>query len=29
MTRRVGPLENHAGEAYIEVHPDDAARLSI
>ncbi len=29
MTRRVGPIETHAGEAYIEIHPDDAARLSI
>lgn len=29
MTRRVASLENHAGEAYIEIHPDDAVRLSI
>ena len=29
MTRRVVPLENHAGEAYIEIHPDDAAQLAI
>ena len=29
MTRRVKALESHAGKAYIELHPDDAAELMI
>lgn len=29
MTRRVKSIEQHSGAAYIEVHPDDAARLAI
>jgi formate dehydrogenase major subunit/formate dehydrogenase alpha subunit len=29
MTRRVSALESHAGEAYIEMHPDDVAKLNI
>ena len=29
MTRRVSALEKHAGEAYIEMHPDDVARLGL
>ena len=29
MTRRVPLLENHAGEAYIEMHPDDIARVGM
>ena len=29
MTRRVPLLEEHAGEAYIEMHPDDLARAGM
>ena len=29
MTRRVGPIEKHAGEAYVELHPEDGKRLGI
>lgn len=29
MTRRVGPIEAHAGRAYGEIHPDDADRLKV
>lgn len=29
MTRRVPLLEKHAGEAYIEMHPDDIARANM
>jgi predicted molibdopterin-dependent oxidoreductase YjgC len=29
MTRRVKPLEIHAGEPYVEINPSDAARLKI
>lgn len=29
MTRRVPAIEMHAGQAYIEIHPDDAERLGI
>lgn len=29
MTRRVGPIEKHAGAAYIEINPADAGRLKI
>jgi formate dehydrogenase alpha subunit len=29
MTRKVSALENHAGEAYIEMHPDDVSQLGI
>lgn len=29
MTRRVLPIERHAGEPYIEVNPEDAGRLGI
>ncbi len=29
MTRRAGAIETHAGEAYAELHPEDAARLGI
>jgi formate dehydrogenase alpha subunit len=29
MTRRVGPIEQHAGEAYVELHPEDGKRLGI
>lgn len=29
MTRRVKALESHAGSAYIELHPDDAAKMKI
>jgi formate dehydrogenase alpha subunit len=29
MTRRVGPIEKHAGAAYIEINPSDAGRLKI
>jgi len=29
MTRRVSAIESHAGEAYVEMHPDDAARLGL
>lgn len=29
MTRRVASLESHAGEAYIEMHPDDTARAGM
>lgn len=29
MTRRVKPIEAHAGEAYVEISPDDAENLSI
>ncbi len=29
MTRRVVPIERHAGEPYIEINPEDAERLGI
>jgi predicted molibdopterin-dependent oxidoreductase YjgC len=29
MTRRVAPIESHAGSAYAEINPEDAKRLSI
>jgi len=29
MTRRVGPIEKHAGVAYVEINPADAKRLNI
>lgn len=29
MTRRVEPIEKHAGEPYIEVNPDDAKEMDI
>jgi formate dehydrogenase alpha subunit len=29
MTRRVQQIEQHAGEAYVEINPGDAARLGI
>lgn len=29
MTRRVDAIERHAGEAYIEMHPEDMARLGL
>ena len=29
MTRRVGAIEKHAGEAYVELHPADGQRLGI
>jgi len=29
MTRRVKAIESHAGKAYLEMHPDDAAKLKI
>lgn len=29
MTRRVKPIERHAGEAYVEINPFDAERLGI
>ncbi len=29
MTRRVGPIEEHAGEAYVEINPFDSERLGI
>ena len=29
MTRRVGAIESHAGEAYVEVNPADSAKLGI
>ncbi len=29
MTRRVAPIEKHAGEAYVEVHPADGRKLGI
>jgi formate dehydrogenase alpha subunit len=29
MTRRVGPIEEHAGEAYVELNPADGKRLGI
>jgi formate dehydrogenase alpha subunit len=29
MTRRVGPIEQHAGEAYVELNPADARNLDV
>jgi formate dehydrogenase major subunit/formate dehydrogenase alpha subunit len=29
MTRRVAPIERHAGEAYIELHPADGRKLGV
>jgi len=29
MTRRVEPIEKHAGVAYVEINPEDAKRLNI
>jgi len=29
MTRRVGPIEAHAGKAYVEISPPDAERLGV
>ncbi len=29
MTRRVGPIEKHAGEAYVELNPADGQRLGV
>ena len=29
MTRRVAPIEDHAGSPYVEINPKDAKRLSI
>jgi len=29
MTRRVGPIEKHAGEAYVELNADDGRQLGI
>lgn len=29
MTRRVGPIEVHAGEAYVEMNPEDGRRLGL
>ena len=29
MTRRVGAIEEHAGEAYVEMHPADGKRLGL
>lgn len=29
MTRRVGPIESHAGRPYVEMNPSDAAALGI
>jgi formate dehydrogenase alpha subunit len=29
MTRRVEPIERHAGEAYVELHPGDGKRLGV
>jgi len=29
MTRRVGPIEQHAGEAYVELNPADAGNLDV
>lgn len=29
MTRRVKQIESHAGDAYVEINPEDAARLKI
>ena len=29
MTRRVGPIEQHAGEAYVELHPADGEKLGV
>jgi predicted molibdopterin-dependent oxidoreductase YjgC len=29
MTRRVKPIEDHAGEAYVEINPEDVRKLGL
>jgi predicted molibdopterin-dependent oxidoreductase YjgC len=29
MTRRAGPIEQHAGEAYVELNPADAGKIDV
>ena len=29
MSRRVKPIEDHAGEPYVEIHPEDGRRFSL
>jgi formate dehydrogenase alpha subunit len=29
MTRRVGPIEQHSGEAYVELNPADAGKIDV